>query len=124
MLRSFLLVGIGGFMGSISRYGVSLMVNRYFSRPFPLATFLINIAGCFLIGLLFGLSQKYQPTQTDWWLISATGFCGGFTTFSSFALENNNLLSSNQGWVTLAYTLLSVILGIFLCRLGIVLVKS
>jgi CrcB protein len=119
MLRAFLFVGLGGAVGSMARYGVGLVVNKFYSQSFPLATFLINILGCFLIGLLFGLAQKNNTLQSDNWLILATGFCGGFTTFSAFALENSNLLKGNMNMTAILYTVLSVVLGIVLCRLGI-----
>lgn len=119
MLRAFLLVGLGGAIGSMARYGVSLIINRLYVLSFPLATFLINILGCFLIGLLFGIAQKQDDIQSGIWLILATGFCGGFTTFSAFALENSNLLKANLNITALLYTALSVVLGILLCRLAI-----
>jgi len=119
MLRSLLLVGLGGCFGSMARYAVSYAVNKHWTNHFPLGTFLINIIGCFIIGLLFGLSSRNQAFQGDWWLILATGFCGGFTTFSSFALENTELMRMQQSMTALIYTLLSIVLGIILCRTGI-----
>jgi CrcB protein len=119
MLRAFLFVGLGGAVGSMARYGISLVVNKFYTLAFPLATFLINIIGCLIIGLLFGVAQKNNTLQSDSWLILATGFCGGFTTFSTFALENNNLLKGNLSIVTMSYTILSVVVGILLCRLGV-----
>lgn len=119
MLRAFLFVGLGGAVGSMARYGISLVVNKFYTLAFPLATFLINIIGCLIIGLLFGIAQKNNTLQSDSWLILATGFCGGFTTFSTFALENNNLLKGNLSVVTMSYTILSVVVGILLCRLGV-----
>lgn len=118
MLRAFLFVGLGGAAGSMARYGVSQLVSKIYTKPFPLATFMVNIVGCFLIGLLFGLVQK-NSIQSTGWLILATGFCGGFTTFSSFALENNALLKGNVSVTSVIYTVLSIVLGIFLCRMGI-----
>lgn len=119
MLRAFLMVGFGGALGSMARYGVSLAVNKVNSMSFPWATFLVNMAGCFLIGILFGMAQKHNTLQSGNWLILATGFCGGFTTFSAFALENSNLLKGNISVTALLYTTLSLFLGILLCRIAI-----
>lgn len=118
MLRAFLLVGFGGFFGSILRYAVSNALNRY-AVHFPFGTFLVNIAGCFLIGLLFGLGQRNSWLQQDAWLILATGFCGGFTTFSSFALEQQTLISKGQYSMTALYAGISLVLGLLVCRAGV-----
>lgn len=118
MLRAFLLVGIGGFIGSISRYAVNLVVTKYIDKSLPYATFIANIVGCFIIGMLFGLVQRGQLSN-NYWLVFATGFCGAFTTFSTFALENNTLFADKQSTTALVYTLLSLVVGIVLCRLGI-----
>lgn len=118
MLRAFLLVGIGGFIGSISRYAVNLVITKYIDKSLPYATFIVNIVGCFIIGMLFGLVQRGQLSN-NYWLVFATGFCGAFTTFSTFALENNTLFADKQSTTALVYTLLSFVVGIVLCRLGI-----
>ncbi len=122
MLRAFLFVGLGGCVGSMARYGVGQLISKFAGQQFPVATFTINLLGCFIIGLLYGVLQRNTWLTDTGWLIAATGFCGGFTTFSSFALDGiiltrNQLISS-----AVIYTLLSVVLGILLCRAGIWLV--
>lgn len=119
MLRAFLLVALGGGLGSAARYGIGVLMGKWINHPYPFATFLINISGCFIIGLLYGLVQKQDMSQTGLWLLAATGFCGGFTTFSSFALENINLLNDNKSMIALLYVVLSLIVGLLLCKAGI-----
>lgn len=122
MFKAILLVGIGGFFGSIARYGVKILTDKYLYSNFPFGTFLVNILGCFIIGLLFGMVQRQQLDNTSW-LIVATGFCGAFTTFSTFALETNVLMADRQSVMAMGYVLASLVLGILLCRVGIILVK-
>lgn len=118
MFRSLLLVGAGGAAGSMLRYAVSYAMNKYVQHPFPFGTFVINIVGSLLIGLLFGLASRNQWLQEGGMLLLATGFCGGFTTFSTFAMENVNLMQKGQSFMAITYMVLSVILGLVLCRLG------
>lgn len=120
MFRSLLLVGAGGAVGSMARYGIGYAVTRYLNNPlFPWGTFLINIVGSLIIGFLFGLIGRNQWMQ-DWGiLLLASGFCGGFTTFSTFALDNVNLMQKGQSMIAFTYTILSIAIGLLLCRLGI-----
>ena len=119
MVRSLLLVGAGGAVGSMLRYAVSYAVSKYAQHPFPFGTFIINIVGSLLIGVLFGLAARNQWLHEGGMLLLATGFCGGFTTFSAFALENVNLMQKGQSVTALIYIGLGVIVGLLLCRLGI-----
>jgi CrcB protein len=121
MLRAFLFVGLGGAVGSMCRYGVTLLIGKVSDHHFPFATFLINMIGCLAIGVLFGLAQKNHWMNSGAWLVLATGFCGGFTTFSAFALENVTLLGKQQSGLAIVYSAISVVMGIVLCRAGIML---
>lgn len=119
MLRSFLLVGAGGAIGSMARYGVAFAISKVASET-HIATFLINIVGSLIIGLLFGMASKQQLLAGgSAWLFLASGFCGGFTTFSTFALENITLVQKGQSFTALTYTAASIVLGLLLCRVGI-----
>lgn len=120
MLRSLLIVGVGGAAGSMARYGLGIFVNKLTpGSTFPYGTLFINIAGCFLIGILFGLGIRNQWLQDAGWLLLATGFCGGFTTFSTFALENIQMAGRQQTMSALLYTTLSLVFGLLLCRVGV-----
>ncbi len=117
-LKAFLLVGIGGAAGSMARYGIGTVIGKYVANPFPVGTFSINIIGSLLIGILFGLVAKNQWLQEGGMLLLASGFCGGFTTFSTFALENVNMFQKGQSAMAIIYVGASVIAGLLLCRAG------
>jgi len=123
MLKTLLIVGLGGGIGSIFRYLTSVLTQKYVQSLFPWATFLVNVIGCLIIGVLVGLFAKQQIENTDLKLLFITGFCGGFTTFSAFALENIKLFQSGGSFVALLYIALSVLLGIFAVWGGMLLVK-
>lgn len=115
MLKNFLLVGLGGGLGSMMRYGIAVIMN---TRLFPYATLAVNIAGSFIIGVVFALSIRQEPLADNWKLFLATGICGGFTTFSAFSLENMGLLQSGKYGLALTYIAASIILGIAATFLG------
>jgi CrcB protein len=123
MIRTLLLVGTGGFLGSISRFLVSRFMQNNFPSAFPFGTFLVNISGCFLIGLIFGLSERSTMFTAGWKMFLAVGFCGGFTTFSTFANENLALLRDGEFFYFFLYTGLSVFLGIAATFLGVLVTK-
>lgn len=117
-MKQFLLVFLGGGIGSFLRYLISKSLNTYFPN-FYLGTFLVNVIGCFIIGVLIGLSVKNNYLSESQMLLLATGFCGGFTTFSTFALESHLLLKEHSILYMSAYLGLSVILGILAIALGL-----
>lgn len=123
MVKSLLIVGIGGFIGTVVRF----VITRYFqyngSSVFPWSTFIVNIAGCLLIGLIYGITEKGEFLSSDVRLFFTVGICGGFTTFSTFS-NDSFLLVQEQEWFRLAlYTSLSVFLGLMAVYLGRMMVK-
>lgn len=123
MFKTILLVGIGGAMGSILRYVSHYLTTKYYQGTFPLSTLLVNVLGSLLIGLFIGYISKYFPENHPLKFLLIVGFCGGFTTFSSFALENYNLFQNNHQMLAYFYILLSVILTITSVGIGNYLAK-
>ncbi len=122
-LKPILFIGAGGFFGSIARYGLHLFLSSRSIVAFPWGTFAVNISGCLLIGLLVGLETRHQlvADPLKWLLI--TGFCGGFTTFSTFSIEGLALLHEQQFGVFFGYTFGSVVIGILATFLGFSLIR-
>lgn len=116
-MEKFLLVGLGGALGSICRYGISRLVVTAPSA-FPWNTLAVNLAGCFLIGLLMGWGGPEKGLQLGTRLLWVTGFCGGFTTFSTFSWEGLALLKAGNVGGFLFYAGLSLIVGFSLTVLG------
>ena len=117
-MRGYILAGLGGAAGSMLRYGISLLLPRLHPAAFPWSTLVVNLAGSLLIGLLAGSASRGGWMETTGWLLLTTGFCGGFTTFSSFALEGVQLLRGNALFAAVLYGSLSVAGGLLLCALG------
>lgn len=123
-MKEILLLGFGGFAGTTLRYGVQHFASKYLAIAFPWGTFLVNISGCFLIGLLYGIASKEQWLTAEWRLLLITGFCGGYTTFSTFAYENVTMLqqSNYTGFTlysisTFGLCLLSVFAGLSIIKI-------
>jgi len=123
MFKLILLVGAGGFIGSVARFLGSRYITENFLSSFPFGTMTVNIIGCFLIGLFYGMSERGSLMSEEWRVFLTVGFCGGFTTFSSFASENLTLLRDGAFVYFLLYTGLSVFLGLAATFLGNALTK-
>jgi CrcB protein len=121
---NILIIGIGGFLGAISRYGVALWVGERWGRSFPLGTFLINISGSFLIGLLMPLFTERFMVNPQWRLMLVVGFLGAYTTFSTFEYETGALLKDGEWMVAGLNVILSVFVGFAALKLGEVIAKS
>lgn len=122
-MQRFLVVGLGGFLGATARYAVGLIVARFWSLDFPLATFLINVSGCFILGLFSTLAAERMPIDPLWRLLVATGFVGAYTTFSTFEYETQRLTEAGAaGWAALN-VLASVVVGFLAVRIGVMIAR-
>lgn len=122
-LISSVAVASGGAIGSLFRYWGNILVYKFLSPSFPFGTFFINILGCFIIGVLYGISEKSELISSNARLFLIVGICGGFTTFSTFSVESINLLRARE----ILYFFLNlggqIVLGLMATVLGLVLMR-
>ena len=123
MIKNFLIVGLGGAVGSMLRYAVQKIFQAQTAAAFPTGTLLVNITGCFLIGILWSLVSRSLTWNDEMKLLLMTGFCGGFTTFSAFTLEGIGLLKENRTVLFVIYLTASVVGGLLATFIGIRIVK-
>ncbi len=117
----FVYVGLGSMLGGVSRYGMTLVTQNYAALALPFGTLISNLAGCLLIGLIAGIGASSQVLSSEMRLLLATGFCGGFTTMSSFVYELGQFIQDKEYFyassyfvATLAGAGLAFVLGLLL----------
>ena len=118
LLTKIALVMIGGSMGALSRYGISLLSVRLFGTGFPWGTLLVNLGGCFLIGISLALADRTHLMNPSARLFFVTGFLGALTTFSTYGYETFSAIHAGSHWLALGNMLLNNVLGLFLVFLG------
>lgn len=123
MLKMMILAGVGGFVGTCLRYLTGRLCHLWALGGFPLGTFVVNVIGCFLIGALLGVAEQKNLLSPSMNVMLVTGFCGGFTTFSSFADDIFLLMQQRHWGIFILYTGLSLVLGIIMVWLGRAVVK-
>ncbi len=124
MIRSILIVGLGGFIGTVFRFLISRYFQLHLFSVFPWGTFTVNIIGSFIIGILFGLSEKGDILSSEWRLFLTVGICGGFTTYSTFSNDAFILLQNNEFIRFATYSGLSFVLGLFAVYFGRLIIKA
>lgn len=118
-MYTFLIVGLGGFLGSIARYKISTLTMHMTAQSgFPVGTFTVNVIGCLIVGALAGALERYDGLGTEMRLFLFTGLLGGFTTFSAFGLETIYLIRRGDLGIAALYASGSVVLGIMAVWLG------
>jgi fluoride exporter len=123
MLRIILYVITGSSVGGVARYLSQQFVQKHYPSSIPFGTMAVNIIGCFIIGMVYGVGEKGEVLSPEMRILLATGFCGGFTTFSSFAFENMKLIQDGEYFYMAFYIAASVVLGFLAVYLGALLIK-
>lgn len=108
-LMPIIYVGLGSMLGGVSRYGMTLATQNFAILSIPLGTLISNVAGCLLIGLIAGLAASSQVLSTEMRLMLATGFCGGFTTMSSFIYELGQFIQDKEHFYASSYLLITLV---------------
>jgi CrcB protein len=123
-MKNMLIIGFGGFLGAVTRYTVALWVGQRWGRSFPLGTFVVNISGSLLIGLLMPLLTERFIANPQWRLFLAVGFLGAYTTFSTFEYETGALLKDGEWLIAGLNVVLSVLVGFVALKIGEIAAKS
>ncbi|WP_321426107.1 fluoride efflux transporter CrcB [uncultured Bacteroides sp.] len=123
MIKTLFIIGSGSFIGGVSRYLTSRFIQNSVISSFPFGTFIVNILGCFLVGFFYGLSERGNLINNEWRMFLTIGFCGGFTTFSTFSSENVSLLRDGNFFYFAIYASLSLFLGLTATYLGNLITK-
>lgn len=124
MIKHIILVGLGGGLGSIARYICQRWMLIVYPHSFPFGTFAVNIIGCLLIGIFWGITFRSFETNESWKLFLMTGICGGFTTFSAFTLEGIGLIREQKTGLFLLYLGGSVIVGLLATFIGMKIIRG
>lgn len=121
---NFIIVGIGGFLGAMARYGMGLWIGQRWGRIFPFGTLAVNVSGSFLIGFLMPLVTERIIVNPQWRLLLIVGFLGAYTTFSTFEYETGALLTDSEWLYAGMNVVASVIVGFIALKIGEVLAKT
>jgi fluoride exporter len=124
MIKVLLFIGSGSFIGGVARFLTSRYIQNTVISAFPFGTFAVNMLGCFLIGLFYGMSERGNILSMETRMFLTVGFCGGFTTFSTFSGENVAMLRDGNILLVALYTSGSVFIGILATYLGSAIIKS
>ena len=124
IIYTSLIIGLGGFIGTILRFLLSSSIEKSFATSFPIGTILVNLIGCFLIGLLSGYFTQKLGDQTQLFFFLTIGVLGGVTTFSAIAMDSQVFIENGEYLKMLTYISVQAILGIALCLIGYNLIKN
>ena len=116
-MKQLILVFLGGGLGSALRYWIGRYLNTA-EYQFPYGTFLVNVVGCLLIGLILGFTFKPHSLSNNFIIFVAVGFCGGFTTFSAFSLDSLRLIEQGEGLIALSNIFANVVVGLISAFIG------
>lgn len=120
---NFLIIGLGGFAGAVSRYAIAFWIGERWGRSFPLGTLVVNVSGCFVLGLLMTLFLERYLVDPQWRSFLTVGFLGAYTTFSTFEYETGSLVKDGELFYAVLNLALSVALGFAALKLGEILAR-